>query len=80
MLQAVHSKALRSARRLLQNGPGAGAWGMLTSPVTAYADDSLNVPNVIEDLFPGSDHSHRAYQERVDRHRATHSNPAQPTG
>jgi hypothetical protein len=39
---------------------------MLTSPVAAYADDSLNVPNVIEDLFTGSDHSHRAYQERVE--------------
>ncbi len=39
---------------------------MLSSPVAAYADDSFNVPTVIEDLFTGSDHSHRAYQERVE--------------
>jgi len=39
---------------------------MLASPVAAYADESLNVPNVIEDLFYGSDHSQRAYHETVD--------------
>jgi hypothetical protein len=43
-----------------------GVGVMLIGPVTAYANDGLNVPNVIEDLFHGSDHSHRAYQERVD--------------
>ncbi len=36
---------------------------MLACPVAAYAGDS---PNIIEDLFYGSDHSHRAYHETVD--------------
>jgi hypothetical protein len=39
---------------------------MLTSPVAAYADESLSVPNVVEDLLFGSDHSQRAYHERLD--------------
>ena len=39
---------------------------MLASPVAAYAGESLNVPNVIDDLLGGSDHSQRAYHEAVD--------------
>jgi hypothetical protein len=39
---------------------------MLTSPVTAHADKSVNAPNAVEDLFYGSDHSQRASHERVD--------------
>ncbi len=39
---------------------------MVASPVAAYAVESLIVPNVIEDLFHGSDHSQRAYRETVD--------------
>ena len=36
---------------------------VLACPVAAYADES---PNLIEDLFHGWDHSHRAYQETAD--------------
>jgi hypothetical protein len=36
---------------------------MLASPTAAYAGE---LPKVIEDLFYGSDHSQRAYHEKVD--------------
>jgi hypothetical protein len=39
---------------------------MLASPVAAYAGGSPNAVNALEDLFYGSDHSHRAYHETVD--------------
>ena len=53
---------------------------MLASPIAAYAGESLNVPNVIDDLLGGSDHSQRAYHEAVDPRSPTRSNPAEPTG
>jgi hypothetical protein len=72
MLQTVALVAAGQAKLTGRLGESCGtarafALGiMLTIPVAAYADDSLNVPNVIKDLFYGSDHSHRAYQERVE--------------
>ena len=38
---------------------------VLASPVEVYAGGSLNLPNVIEDLFSGSDHGQRADHETV---------------
>jgi hypothetical protein len=39
---------------------------MLASPVAAYAGESPNVINAIEDLFTGSDHSQRASHETAE--------------
>lgn len=39
---------------------------VLASPVAAYAGESPNPVNALEDLFYGSDHSHRAHHETVD--------------
>jgi hypothetical protein len=39
---------------------------MLASPVAAYAGESPSPVNALEDLFLGSDHSHRAYHETAD--------------
>jgi hypothetical protein len=42
------------------------ALGMvLASPDAAYAGGGPNPVNALEDLFYGSDHSHRAYHETV---------------
>jgi hypothetical protein len=39
---------------------------MLASPGAAYTGESPNPVNALEDLFYGSDHSHRAYHETLD--------------
>ena len=49
----------------------------LAYPAAAYADE---ITNIFEDLFNASDHSHRDHDERLTRHQATRSSPAEPTG
>ena len=53
---------------------------MLASPVAAYAGESPNPVNALEDLFLGSDHSHRAYHETVDRPSADPFKPRRTDG
>ena len=52
----------------------------LASPVAVYADQSRNPVNALEDLFLGSDHSHRAYHETVDRRSADPFKPRRTDG
>ena len=52
----------------------------LASPVAVYADESRNQGNALEDLFFGSDHSHRAYHETADPPSADPFKPARTDG
>jgi hypothetical protein len=53
---------------------------MLASPVAAYAGESPNPVNALEDLFLGSDHSHRGYHETADPPSADPFKPARTDG
>jgi hypothetical protein len=53
---------------------------MLASPVAAYAGESPNPVNALEDLFLGSDHSHRAYHATADPPSADPFKPARTDG
>ena len=52
----------------------------LASPVAAYAGESPNPVNALEDLFLGSDHSLRAYHEAADPPSADPFKPARTDG
>jgi hypothetical protein len=52
----------------------------LASPVATYAGESPNPVNALEDLFLGSDHSHRAYHETVHRPSADPFKPRRTDG
>jgi len=53
---------------------------MPATPVAAYADESPNPVNALEDLFLGSDHSHRAYHATADPPSADPFKPARTDG
>ena len=53
---------------------------MLASPVAAYAGESPNIINAIEDLFTGSGHSQRASNETVASQWRAPSKPQRTDG